>query len=315
MDITSDLGDLIANAKTFGSSDNIRCGKYRGLIRRIFAEKVETGRFAFVEMKVLSAQPNPQIVPTGAIVGTQFDDGMKPNLVGSDFAMKVNFDGPGAKSAPGNVRGFILGLFGLKEGEVSPAEVNSTWADFSRTKDLHVGDAIGIENNVVIKADKAKLANPGCGMLVDITASMKEKKKTREIKELAPEKREYVTILKWECVARPGTGENAPDLVAKRRLEIDLPADDDDADVVSTPAAPPAVGSILAQQPATPTPAAAPAPPAPVAPAPPVPVAEFVPTAPWRKHPDQAVGPTPETRWYWDGGAGVKNEADLRAGK
>lgn len=307
-DINSELGDLIAKSKTFGSSDNIRCGKYRGLIKRIFAEKVETGRFAFCEMKVVSSSPNPQIVPTGAIVGTQFDDGLKPNLVGSDFAMKVNFDGPGAKSAPANVRKFILGLFGLKEGEVSEKDVNETWTDFARTKDLHVGDIEKLDaNNQPVYAKVAKQANPGCGMLVDITASMKEKKKTRDVKDLPPEKREYVTILKWECVARPGTGENAPEPVAKRRAEIDLPADDE-VDTVSTAGTPPAVGSLLTQPTsvAPPPPTVTPAPPAP-------PVQAFVPQAPWKIHPT-APG------WYFSdptigGDNAVKSEADLRAGK
>ena len=101
-DIDAELGDLIAKGKSFGSSDNIRVGRFTFLIKRVFAEKMDSGRFAFAICKVLESAPNPQMMPPG-VTEAQFDLGKNPNLVGSDCAMKVNFDGNGAKSAAGNV--------------------------------------------------------------------------------------------------------------------------------------------------------------------------------------------------------------------
>ena len=295
-DVSSELGDLIAKSKVFGSSDNIRVGRYKFLIKRVFAEKVESGRFAFAELKVIESNANPQVLPPG-VTARQFDEGGNPNRVGTDCAMKVNFDGPGAKSAGGNVKEFVLGLFGMTQGDTSDDDANRTWKDLSRQKDLHVGDAEAIDpaTNRPILATKAKRANPGCGMVIACTASMKEKKKT---KLLAPEQKEYITKLVWECVAKPGIGENSLEAIAKRRADIELASEEE----VDEPAG-------IAAAPTAPLP-----PIAATSPLPPVPQAAFTPAPPWRPHPDQPLGNTPETRWYWDGNAGVKNEIMLRNG-
>lgn len=308
-DISGALGDLISKSKTFGNSDNIRVGRYKFLIKKVFAEKVDSGRFAFAELKVLDSAPNPQQLPPG-VPANRFDDGTHPNLVNSDCAMKVNFDGPGAKSAPGNVKGFILGLFGLNQSETSEDDINSTWKDLTRQKALNVGDNLGIDptTNQVIKADKYKPANPGAGMVIACTASMKEKKKT---KALPPEQKEYITVLNWECVARPGTGENSKDMVAQRKAAIEIAgADDDDADddVPSTPAP----GSTFVPQtvgaPAAPVAVPVAPPPPVVAPAPPAPPVVFVPPSPWKAHPSSPVDAN-GVRWFWsDPAAGGTNE-------
>jgi hypothetical protein len=292
-DVTSELGDLIAKSKTFGNSENIRCGKYKFLIKKVYAQAIDndkgTQRFAFVELKTLESAPNPQHRPTG-VPEASFDSGMTPNVVGSTPALKVNFDGPGAKSAGSNIKNFILGLFGLSASQTSDDNTNSTWNDLARQKDLRIGDATGIDTttNKVILATKAKRANPASGMIIACTASMKEKKKT---KLLPPAEKEYVTICQWECVAKPGTGDNTVELIAQRRAEIEALAEDDELDD-----APPS------------------APPAPPASAPPPPPAAFVPPPPWRVHTDVPFGNTPDTRWYWDGATGVKNETQLKNG-
>jgi len=292
-DISGELSELISKSEAFTTSDNIRVGRYKFLVKRIFAEKVNSGRFAFAEFKVLESNPNPQVLPPG-VPANKFDSGANPNLVGSSCAMKVNFDGPGAKSAPGNVKAFVLGLFGKNQSETNQEEVDGTWRDLARQKDLKVGDAVGINptTNQPILADKAKRANPGCGMVIYCTASMKEKQKT---KLLPPEQKEFITFIQWECAGKPGTGENAAELVAKRRSEIENAAvEDDDTPVVAAVSAPPA-------------------PPAPTAPT------VFSPAAPWVAHPSMPPGATPETRWYWSnpklgGNNAVKNEIQLRNG-
>ena len=121
-----------------------------------------------------------------------------------------------------------------------------------------------------------------------------------------------MTKLLWSSKGSPpGVGENAPELVAQRRAEIEA-ARTDDEEELTTPAPSP-----YGQQQAALAPTGAPQPPAPPPPAPaapPIPAAEFTPPAPWIKHPTQPWGATPETQWWWDGGAGVKNGAQLRSG-
>lgn len=291
-DISSEISSQIANSTAFGNSDNIRCGRYDFLIKRTFAEKFDSGRYAIGEFKVLKSAPNPQILPPG-VTTAQFDVGDKPNLVGSTCAMKVNFDGNGAKSAPGNVKAYVLGLFGLNQNDATPEDIDRTWKDLARLKDNFNNDGTpSVDKN---NQPVAKRGNPSCGMVITCIASMKEKKKT---KLLPPEQKEYVTVLAWECAA-PGV--NAMEAVAARRAELEASAHDDEEEVVAP-----------APMAAAPAPSL-PAPPLPVAP-PAIPKASFVPPAPWVKHPDAAWGNTPETQWFWDGKTGVMNLAQLQAG-
>lgn len=317
-DVSSEVAGMISGAKVFGSSDNIRHGKYKFLIKRIFAELVETDagkhRMAFWELTPIESLPNPQIegdhVDYPGAAGPLKDDGTKPNAVGSNCALKVDFDGPGARSAGSNIKAPTLALFNRHDGEVSDDEINKTWIDLSRRKDLKVNDAIGIDpaTNQPILAKEARPANPACGMVINCTTVAKRKK-------TANDKGAYVTKLVWTCASPIGTGENAPELVAKRRAEILANQSDDDEEVT----APPANG---VQPYAQPQAVAAPVqPPAPPPPAPSVPdVAAFTPQVPFVKHPTAAPGVTPETRWYWSdpklgGNNSIKNEAQLRSGQ
>jgi hypothetical protein len=314
-DVSAELAGLISGSKVFGASDNIRHGKYTFLIKRIFADMVETdkgnNKMAFWEFTVLKAEPNPQIegdhVDYPGSSGPLKDDGTKPNGVGTSCALKVNFDGPGGRSAGSNIKAAILALFNLQDGQVPDAEINNTWVDLSRRKSCKKGDIVGFDaaTNQPIHADKDKLANPACGMVINCT-TMSKKKKT------ANDKGAYVTKLIWSCAAPIGTGENSPELVAKRRAEVEASSSDDDEVETAAVAAPQALPAVQV----APT-VAPPAPPA--VPAPPVAPAVFTPSAPWVKHPT-AFGATPETRFFWSnpqlgGDNSVKSEVQLRAGQ
>jgi len=325
-DVSLEIADEIASAKVFGSSDNIRHGRYRFLIKRIFAELVETdsgkNKFAFWEFRVLKSEPNPQTEGDRDASGKLIDDGTKPNAVGSDCAMKVNFDGPGGRSAGSNIKRGIQGLF--NKSEISEEEMKKTWVDLARQKSVKKGEICGFnaQTNQPIYATEDKIANPACGMVIDCYTRPKKKKK-------ANDKGAYITMLIFTCAAPIGEGENAPELVAKRRAEVEatMLGDDDDDDVTPSPQAPSPMAVPSAPVPqayAPPAPQAVaplpPAPPAPPAPPPPV-VAPFVPPAPWVAHPSMPPGPTPETRWFWSnpsfpgGDNSVRSEAQLRAGR
>lgn len=248
-DISAELANDIATAKTSGSSENIRCGRYKFVVKKVHADVVENDKgkhkFVFVEVVPLESLPNLQTVGNINAEGKLLDDGNNPNPVGSECAMKVDFDGAGGRSAAGNVKQFILGLFGKADGEISEAQLNETWRDISRTTPLKKGDTIGISpQNQPILSDRDKPANPLYGMVVGCVAFAKRKQK---IEGKTPDQH-YITKLNWTCISPPGIGENAPDVVAKRRLELESRsvADDDDADDAASPVSPPSNGAAAA---------------------------------------------------------------------
>ena len=329
-DVSSEVAGMISGSKVYGSSDNIRHGKYKFLIKRIHAEEVEVDegkhRMGFWEVIPLTSEPNPvfegdrvdYVSPQQPGTGPLKDDGTKPNAVGSNCAMKVDFDGAGSRSAGANIKAAILALFNKYDGEIPDSEVDKTWVDLARRKPCKAGDIIGFDaaTNQPVKADKDKQANPACGMIINCVTSVKKKKKPND-------KGMYITKLNWSCAAPIGTGENAPDQVAKRRAELELKmAEDDDEEDTSSgrsgnapQAPPPANGQSANGQAAAPPP---PAPPAP--PAPPPPVAVFTPPAPWVKHPTAPWGSTPDQQWYHSdptkgGDNSVRNVLQLRAGQ
>jgi hypothetical protein len=316
-DVSAEVAGLISSSKVFGGSENIRHGKYKFLIKRIFAQLVESDmgkhKMAFWELTPLESHHNLQvegdrvdyISPQQPGVGPLKDDGTKPNVVGSNCALKVDFDGNGARSAGSNIKAAILGLFGKRDGEISEEEINKTWVDLARMKDLKIGDAIGIDpqTSQPIFAKVAKQANWACGMIIYCDTMAKRKKTPND-------KGAYVTKLLWDCKGSPpGVGENAWDLVAKRRTDIEAARTDDEDDSSSTSTPSP----YSQQQTQTMTQQTAPQPPAPPPPAPPPPpaVSAFVPPPPWVKHPSAAWGATPEAQFYWDQDSQVKSAAQL----
>jgi hypothetical protein len=303
-DISADIAGQIGSAKVFGSSDNIRHGKYRLLIRRIFGELVETehgnNRMAFWEFRVLKSEPNPQIEGDRDASGKLIDDGTKPNAVGSDCALKINFDGPGARSAGANIRQPIEALFNKQGGEVSDQEISNTWVDLARRQPVRKGAQIGFNQTTMqpIIATEDKNNNPACGMIIDCHTRAKKKKTPND-------KGAYITKLIFTSAFPIGTGENSMELIAQRRAEIELSQSDDDDDTT----APPAPGVQAA--PHAPAPSAPPPPP--VAAAAPPPPAPWAPPSPWKIHPT-APG------WFFSdpalgGNNAVKSEAQLKAGQ
>lgn len=334
-DISAELAGTIAKGEVFGSSENIRHGIYLFEVEKIRAEKVkvEEGehRYVFWEMTPYESKPNPQSEgdridykgPNDRGVGPLKDDGNNPNPVGSKCALKVNFDGKGARSAPGNAKAPILALFNKQEGEMSEADVAATFRDLARQKPIRKGEPIGFDPNTkqVIYATEDKQAQPARGMIIGCR-TIPHKKRT------ANENGAYVTKLIWFCAAPMGTGINSKEEVAKRRAKIEAAiasgGDDEEEDTSSVagsngtqmpvggPTMPVGAPPAGMQVPATPpTPPMPPMPPAVVPPVPPVP---WAPPAPWRPHPSAPKGATPEETWYWDGAQGVKNEVQLKAG-
>jgi hypothetical protein len=319
-DVSAQVAGLISGSKVFGGSDNIRHGKYVLMIKRIFADLVDTDKgkhkMAFVEMEPIKSEHNPQVEgdrvdyvsPTAPGSGPLKDDGTKPNGVGTACALKVDFDGAGGRSAGSNIKAFILALFGKREGEIPDEEVNKTWLDLSLTRDLKAGECYPGTN---IPAPTAKRANPACGMIIGCTTMTKRKKTPNE-------KGAHITKLLWQPAAPFGQGENAPDKVAARRLEIEskMTAPDEEEDTTATPAAPGVNPYAQAQQVVAPVaaPVVTPTLPPP-APPPPVVVAPqpFVPVAPWEPHPTHPG-------FFWSnpakgGSNAVKNEQQLRSGQ
>lgn len=359
IDIALDVASQISSARVFGSSENIRHGRYIMVVKRIFADIIETSngkqKMAFAEARVIKSEPVQILEGDRGPDGKLIDDGSHPNTVGSYCALKVNFDGPGARSAGANLKAFILGLCGKREGEISEADVNSTWLDLSRQRDEWLTKGFILNGQVVPPGTPGamdamvpfilgpggallpvgaqtpgavfKRANPGCGMLIACWTKPHKKK-------VANEKGAYITKTMWECVSPPGTGENAPELVKKRREDIEraILAETDDEEPVTAlqehglaknssvnghGVAPGAAPGAMAAggfpvAPAAPE-AVPPAPPAPPAPS------IFMPQSPWKLHPTASQGKTPETTWYWSdpsqgGNNSVRNLAQLQTG-
>jgi hypothetical protein len=281
MDIAAKLGKAIASAKTYEGSDNIRHGRYLFLIRKVFASQIQNDKgtqdYVFWELTPLESEPNPQSegdhVDYPLTSGPLKDDGTKPNPVGSKCALKLNFTA-NMMMAAANTKKPILALFNLHDA--TEEQINQTWIDLSRKVPLFVGqpdEAIGGKPSPI-----AKQANPACGMVIRMETRTQKKRTVNAAGA-------YVTVFEWKCASPIGSGLNTKELIEKRRAEIEATLEDD-AEEVAAPQS---------------TQAAAPLPPAPPAP----PAAPFSPPAGWKLHPT-APG------WYWDGGTGVKSEAQLR---
>ena len=228
---------------------------------------------------------------------------------------------------------------GIAVAERSGDDGVRTWSDLWRTQDVKKGGvdfvdprpSVGGQPNPnfgkVVLTDRDKVANMACGYVIALSTEAKELKETRKAKDLPPDQRKYFTKKNWICLARPGTGGNSVELVAKRRAEVYLvapPDEDDDEPIASSgiaaagqaSAGVPANGTANASSGGTPQPSAPPVPPAPPsAPTPPV-AADWPPPAPW------VVGGTSvEHAWLTPGYVwrpGLRQalpEADYRAGK
>lgn len=171
-----EVRDRIAKARATAGGNNIRHGEYVLMIMRSTYEKMNSGQCHINEFAVHSAKK------VSVAEGDRQVD-VEPNPLGSSCSYVINYDGKGKLSADGNSKALVLGLFGMKEGEMDDALVADTLGDFTDDK------------------------QPAKGMLVKCTTYPKEVRSN-------PGK--FITGLNWECVAKPGEGLNSPEECAKR---------------------------------------------------------------------------------------------------
>lgn len=171
-----EVRDRIAKARATAGGINIRHGEYILMILRSTYEKMNSGQCHINEFVVHESK---KIL---VVEGEKTID-VEPNQPGSSCSYVINYDGKGKLSADGNSKAIVLGLFGMKEGEVDDALVSDTLGDF--TDD----------------------AQPAKGMLVKCTTYPKE---------VRSKPGKFITGLNWECVAKPGEGVNSPEECAKR---------------------------------------------------------------------------------------------------
>jgi hypothetical protein len=170
--------DRIAKAKASSGGNNIRYGEYILMYWKSSYDKMNSGWCHINEFVVVQA------TKVNIMEGEKKVD-VEPNQVGTQCSYVINYDGKGKLSADGNSKALVLGLFGLTEGEVDDALVSQTLG--SLTDD----------------------AQPAKGMLIKLSTYAKE---------VRSRPGNYITGMKWECVNKPGEGENAPEAV-KARLE------------------------------------------------------------------------------------------------
>lgn len=171
-----EVRDRIAKARATAGGNNIKHGKYVLMLMKSTYEKMNSGWCHINEFVVVEAQK----------IAVQEGDkklDIEPNSVGSTCSSVINYDGKGKLSADGNSKALVLGLFGMKEGEVPDAKVSETLGDLTHDRQPAKGMLIGCETY-----PKEVRSRPG----------------------------NYITGINWFCIARPGEGLNAPDKIGER---------------------------------------------------------------------------------------------------
>jgi len=174
-----EVRDRIAKARATAGGNNIRHGEYVLMIMRSTYDKMNSGQCHINEFVVHEAKKN--VVAEG-----EKTVDVEPNPVGSSCSYVINYDGKGKLSADGNSKALVLGLFGMKEGEVDDALVADTLGDF--TDD----------------------SQPAKGMLVKCSTYAKE---------VRSKPGKFITGLNWSCADKPGEGVNSPEQCAARLAE------------------------------------------------------------------------------------------------
>ncbi len=171
--------ERIAKSQATSGGNNIRHGEYILMYWKSSYDKMNSGYCHINEFVVVSAKK------IAVMEGDKPKD-IEPNEPGTMCGYVINYDGKGKQSADGNSKALVLGLFGLNEGEVSQEDVGEALADLT--------------------ADN----QPAKGMLIKCTTYPKE---------VRSRPGNYITGLKWECVNKPGEGENAVEKAAARIAE------------------------------------------------------------------------------------------------
>jgi hypothetical protein len=170
--------DRIAKAKASSGGNNIRYGEYILMYWKSSYDKMNSGWCHINEFVVTQA------TKISVMEGEKKVD-VEPNQVGTQCSYVINYDGKGKLSADGNSKALVLGLFGFVEGEISDEKVSETLADLT--------------------ADN----QPAKGMLLKCSTYPKE---------VRSRPGNYITGIKWECVSKPGEGENSAEKI-KARLD------------------------------------------------------------------------------------------------
>lgn len=173
--------DRIAKSRATAGGNNIKHGEYLLMFWKSTYEKMNSGH----------CHINEFITWTSKKVLVQEGDNVRevePNQPMSPCSYVINYDGKGKQSADGNSKALVLGLFGLREDEVA---------------DELVAETLG---NLTDDTQPAK------GMLIKLTTYPKE---------IRSRPGNFITGMRWECVDKPGTGENSPEKVAERLAHYD----------------------------------------------------------------------------------------------
>lgn len=171
-----DVRNRIAKAKASGGGNNIRHGEYVLMLIKSSYDRMHSGQCHINEFVVMDAKK------ISVMEGEKTLD-VTPNSVGSQCSVVINYDGKGKLSADANSKAIVLGLFGLKEDDVSDELVSDTLGDLTHDK------------------------QPARGMLIKCLTYPKE---------VRSRPGNYITGLKWECVDKPGEGLNAPAAITER---------------------------------------------------------------------------------------------------
>jgi len=173
--------DRIAKSRASNGGNNIRHGEYILMFWKSSYEKMFTGMCHINEFVVAAAKKI-------AVQEGDTSKDIEPNSPGTTCSYVINYDGKGKQSADGNSKALVIGLFGLVEGENSDEEVSETLGDLT--------------------ADN----QPARGMLIKVSTYPKE---------VRSRPGNFITGLKWECVDKPGQGENTPEKCAERIAEYE----------------------------------------------------------------------------------------------
>lgn len=186
--LPKEMAEEVGKARVAGGGNYVQHGDYVMMIEKWFYQKVQD---RCIIQELMPVESRKKVVYEGPKKIEQ-----DPNPPGSTCSVTVNFDGKGKQSAQSNSRAPVLALFGFKDGEIADAAAAMTLRQVCKLD----------ESDAELAGQPVQ---PAAGMLVALSTFTKE---------VRSRPGEYITGLNWECVSKPGTGVNAPDMV-RARLE------------------------------------------------------------------------------------------------
>lgn len=186
--LPKEMAEEVGKARVAGGGNYIQHGDYVMMVDRWFYQKIQD---KCIIQELIPAEALKKVVYEGTKKVEQ-----DPNPVGSACSATVNFDGAGKLSAQSNSRAPVIALYGFNDGEIPDATLAMTLRQACKEDDTDP-DLKGVP------------IQPARGMLIGLRTYPKE---------VQSRKGSYITGFNWYCIAKPGTGLNAPDLV-KARLD------------------------------------------------------------------------------------------------